>query len=1691
MNSGSNTLFRDIQSSNISFWPTFTGGERAQNSFSSIGQFPVPSPASGLNFCSSNMQPTSKMAFEWFSAKYATSSMSGCPRVFCMGISGHLLLSNTGLLGIVCSCHRCHMSILKFCEHSGLHGINPGDAVRMESGETIAEWQKLYFSKFGIRSSGNENEWDWPEVLSTTSSLMESNAFASDMSKSDLSHILNSAAATLRKQPITNQDGFIIPLKGLNAFTQNSQYDQGKTKLMESNVAICTHSSNFFGAQLDDGCQSIPPFLDTLKRNGYLSIIQSTQIPTSHRKDLECIKKENVKSSLLGKDATSSNIELRLGQPPQAGNPVSSFAESPMFTFASSPKLHSLKQMTNNLSRKVELQKNFSHIAGTIEMREEPTLLKPPNYMSGFSNISGAVTASSQTDYVAKSSLFLPFPQFSSQPMVKTKACKNLGYDGIMPKNLFSEYGTVQFGSSNVLWNSNGHTRRQSNDSASELNEYLDKDKVARFGEDCCTKINSQFEVNQSIEFGSIRRTVVDSGSCTPVVSGKIYESRFESDTSVGANALQGSNNVSLFGRNNHLILGTSTPFEGNLKSLPYLVSSSTQNQSPTLLQRGINMDTYMSDENMKLLALTQTLELSKQQQTLYFPDMNLKQGKSIIAKPQNDIYKASVSEQGSSGAPLKFPQNRGTCWNLENTDGLNRHCDLSALAPIPLQSIEKKSQCKYSYDHQNDGPTLSLGMNNTRSSEKCSKQPSNIHFVGKYASAAWENCCRNNACTRIRTSRGIVKGKPADANVVTSWKIASECSRDQNASMNGNLYFELSATSDGHGTVKSGSHTPQWRDVPSKVRKPLCDATLSDQIATVLDWERQESLQVENISAKCLKKVIDREDLLKKQENFNDSSGCNAPVVSQASVTEVNKVDCCPVDATDAGCIENLVLDEGSGIDKGMSSFLADSEKSAEYAGSTSGSDLKKGYLRVLNDQSCQSLIDDIKLLDSLIWKKRQDQNQTIVSANCAAIQSLKVKKGFKGKKQKRNEARVLDASLDNQKGESTGAFDSPSSLCEEMQLYFSSSQQRSSDKASIVQPNTNHNLRPSSFSSKFLSCKNHLNKHRCNEDSYESESNSDAEFHLVHGVSRMKKLRRDFTSDCFGHFQTQEPSYEEPKSAMQMSSSSIKGNAHRIKRPVVCGKYGEISSELSITEVPEPAKLVFLSKVLKTSERCMVPTIETPKLTTKKKWRRLDFGTCLDYSCFKSGLKAKKDNESKDTVMHDETNSDVSMEGFERVSKKNVIYKGKRDTKERHGDIVSRADAPWKVKSRKIRKERSINEITAEETQMENTLKYAEGPEHGLYTRSKIPVQEHANISIINADSFCCVCQLSSNDEGNNILECSRCPIKVHQACYGISALPKRGRWYCRPCRTKSIDMACVLCGYGDGAMTGALSSRLIVKSLLKVWSFEKDRMAIRGTSQQVYGKKVAAFHSSKTGCGVDQELILRPENIGTSSTDLANAEISTNNVVHTPCTATNLKVHNSITAGVLDSTVKQWVHMVCGLWTPGTRCPSRRTMSAFDVSGVSRPKADEVCSICNRWGGSCIKCRVVGCSVKFHPWCAHQKNLLQNETEGVNDEKVGFYGRCVLHGIGPNCQSTYDPTDEMDNREEKEFTCARAEGYKGHGWDGIQNNHRGGFLVPDKKIEAWDRISKQKLRSQGIPKFLDSDIMKDCQHGLKLKT
>ncbi|TKY58111.1 Histone-lysine N-methyltransferase ATX2 [Spatholobus suberectus] len=208
---------------------------------------------------------------------------------------------------------------------------------------------------------------------------MKSNASAFDMSKTDLSHILRSSAVMLRsgkssdyvmfpknahtdhnlfidalsrKRSTTIQDGCNIPLKGFTGISDNSLNDQLKTQLMESNLAMYTTAPNLVGTQLDDGCQPIPPFLDSLKRKGNLSTAHShSQTPTRLLKDHDCIKKKIAKDGLVGRDAASSNIELRLGQPPQTGNPLPSFIEPLLFNApaaASPPKLQPLKQTINS-----------------------------------------------------------------------------------------------------------------------------------------------------------------------------------------------------------------------------------------------------------------------------------------------------------------------------------------------------------------------------------------------------------------------------------------------------------------------------------------------------------------------------------------------------------------------------------------------------------------------------------------------------------------------------------------------------------------------------------------------------------------------------------------------------------------------------------------------------------------------------------------------------------------------------------------------------------------------------------------------------------------------------------------------------------------------------------------------------------------------------------------------------------------------------------------------------------------------------------------------------------------------------------------------------------------------------------------------------------------------------------------------
>lgn len=255
----------------------------------------------------------------------------------------------------------------------------------------------------------------------------------------------------------------------------------------------------------------------------------------------------------------------------------------------------------------------------------------------------------------------------------------------------------------------------------------------------------------------------------------------------------------------------------------------------------------------------------------------------------------------------------------------------------------------------------------------------------------------------------------------------------------------------------------------------------------------------------------------------------------------------------------------------------------------------------------------------------------------------------------------------------------------------------------------------------------------------------------------------------------------------------------------------------------------------------------------------------------------------------------------------------------------------------------------------------------------------------------------------------------------------------------------------------MTRAFGSRGVVKTLLKAWNIK--------TESHIMG-------------------------LGSAETLYVPAKLDSETTAFRPSSSIKPMVHNSVIAGLFDRTVRQWVHMVCGIWTPGTRCPNVDTMSAFDVSAVPHPKAHMICHICKRPGGSYTQCHVETCSSYFHPWCAHQKGLLQNEVECLDNHKVRFYGMCLLHAHHqPSAVDSDNAKDKNDseNAPKKDPTCARTQVYGGTKLQGgkhspCQHNGKGKCLVTQVQLDAWLYINRQKFGLKRLPKRPVSDVEHD---------
>ncbi|KAI7747226.1 hypothetical protein M8C21_002018 [Ambrosia artemisiifolia] len=1458
------------------------------------------------------------------------------PRVFCLYASGDLFLSSSGLLGVVCSCHGFHMSISKFSEHSGLQDVNPGDAVHMDSGETIAQWRKVYFSKFGIRITEDQCGWNWPEGYSTAADAAKSNERGANKTKlADLSNYVGpSRQPSIFPDHHCSNQNFVHTLdkrKLPNGFTETSQsYAHGVSANKTSGQHVSRLSNSKLAGDEDNAFKSVPTYSD--KTNDY--------------RDGDVMEKTKV----------SSNFELRLGQPSQqnqtlgisgvpcfntpvsrVGHPlelVSSqrriYNGSNRITKESKQVVNCAVQATKSGSTEGQNRLGFSSLGfGAYSTRTtfQPEQLKGDVVVDSVNSMLFSPFNNSKDktpkQYVESRISKLVFNDMENHKLMdKGKGLEHVDHGFPRPVTSrhesprppwISRVPSMMF-SSMVMNSSPNMTSSVSNvEGARVMNSHTPSSRVSSF---------CGLEKEQNVSGDPLNGNLSSSIKIPSKSTASTYKIPELATKPVHSGTTTWTANVA---EKSAVISGN--PLNGNLWS-PINVPSKS------------NTSTYKTPEFATKAVHSGTTSWT----------VNAAEKSAVISgDPLNgNLWSPIKVPSTSTASTYKIPELATKPVHSGTTSWTANGAEKSAVVSVKQETsfqIGKNGALSHPYQ---TGPSLPrVGITGSSSGHgNC--------FRGTSCAYAPETCsCLVQRNLMVEKSNLDGKsflsafGEPSRirAPTLSPSNVQKDCTlRDGSISV-GKIGETIKPD------LKKGEFNAfQWKDVPNKMAGK-CHGSCRDETAEFLDDRVDINGQTSDVVVKSIDQPVQNVDCMKEQVMSNISSKCSAPALTQASV-KISNGDSCTDDAQTTDCAKNWSSDDCSNT--GCDGFYRKSDPKNETQSKS------------VHDRSTRSLVDELRVIDSLRLKKVQ--NKAPMHENSTSKNTFE--KEFESRERKgETKFKLLGKSF------------------------------TASPISSISTGNSGQ-------SSQSLEDVHKLDKYNKQFPSKTQKRGYD-EFLEIPESSRGKKVRIDLE-------------FSKPKSVWKQELS-----CKRFTRPVVCGKYGIISNG----DTSKPAKILSLKRIIKSSKRCSPVEDEFVKKSLVK---------TLKKSTIREGNK-KTDRFSsfKEDKCH--------------IGKGAEVYSDGDTTETSDSDFGSKK----RRKSKKIRKRSLYELITQEKSSSFTTPKNITSiPQdnlkndgnsnnlHGVESISRSP--KELCKSAPNVDNFCNVCGSLNNDELNYLLECNGCLIKVHQACYGILKVPKND-WYCRPCRENATNMACVLCGYEGGVMTRALHSDNIVRSLLNAWNVVTD--------------------SQETQVNVDAPQIIR-EHIRASSV----ADPMVKNLSYP---ANDKMVINSVTAGIIDPTVKQWVHMVCGLWTPGTRCPNVDTMSTFDVSGACYPKGIVVCSICKRPGGCCIRCRVMDCAIHFHPWCAHQKGLLQSEVEGAENDKVGFYGRCELHATEDHrCNyKTNSQSMQIVSLHEKE-TCARTEGYKGRKREGFrhdnQQNRSGGdgCMVQQEQVDAWNYINRQLL-------------------------
>ncbi|KAI3683972.1 hypothetical protein L1987_84489 [Smallanthus sonchifolius] len=1383
---------------------------------------------------------------------------SALPRVFCLYASGDLFISNSGLLGVACSCHGFHMSISKFSEHSGLQDVNPGEAVHMDSGETIAQWRKVYFSKFGIRIPEDQCGWNWPEGYSTAADVAKSNERVPNQMKfAVLSNSVGpSRPYAASRQPLIFPDHQSSNQKLVHAL-DNCKSPNGFTETAKSNAngvpankTIERHVSRLSISKLaggtDNASKSVPTYSDKI----------------SNYRDGDIMEKTRV----------SSNIELRLGQPSQQNQTLGK-SKIPGFSTHVSIVDHPLELVSSQ-------RLIYNDAAGNNRITEES---KEAVNCAAQAAKSGSMEGQNQLRFSS-----LGFGAYSTKTAFQPEQLKGGAVSGSVNSMLFSHFN----------------------------NNPKDKMPKQQYVESRISKLGLNDIENYKLMDKGKGLEHVDHGFPRPVTSRHV------------------------------------SPRPPLISKAPSMVLSMIMNSSP-------NMTSSMS--KVEGTRVVNSCTHSSNHSSF----CGVEKDQNVSGNPLNGSLWSSIKiPSKSTASTYNIPELATKPVHSGTTSWTTNGADRSAVISVSQEtSFQIGKDGVQSNPYQSGPPLPRIGI----SEDICKSSGHGNCFQGTSCAYVSENC----SC--LVQKNHMVENSNLDGKKILS--AFGEPSKIRSPILSTNLQKGCTLRDGSISLGKIGEtikpnlkkvefNAFQWKDVPNKMAGK-CHGSCRDETAKFIEDRVDGIDQTSDVVVKSVDQPAQKVDCMNEQVMSNISSKCSAPALTQASV-KISNGDSCTDDAQNTDCAKNWSSDDCSNT--GFDGFSCKIDSKSETQSKS------------VPDRSTRSLVDELRVIDSLRMKKAR---KAPIHENSTSKKTFE--KEFESRKRKgETKFKIIGKSF----------------------------------PASPISSISTGNSGQSSQSLEDV--------HKVDKDKKEFQSKTrkrvSDDFLEIPESSRGKKVRTDLE-------------FPKTKSIWKQEFP-----CKRFTRPVVCGRYGLISNG----DTSKPAKIFSLKRIMKTSRRCSPvgdEFVKKPVVKTVKKSITRE-GNQPTYRI--SSFKEDKCHIGK---------------GAE------VLYSDDDTTETSDSDFGTQR----RRKSKKIRK-RSLYELITEEKGSgfaiipknivsipQDNLKNGRNSNnlHGVESISRSP-KELTCKSTPDVDKFCSVCGSLNNDELNCLLECNRCLIKVHQACYGISKVPKND-WYCRPCRENATNMACVLCGYEGGVMTRALHSNNVVRSLLNAWNVVTE--------------------SQETRFNIDAPQNIICEHIRASSVAdpmVKNLSYSVNDRV----------IVNSVTTGIFDPTVKQWVHMVCGLWTPDTRCPNVDTMSAFDMSGVCCPKGNAVCSMCKRPGGRCIRCRVMGCTIHFHPWCAHQKGLLQSEVEGADNDKVGFYGRCELHATEDHhCNHTTNSQSmQIACLHEKE-TCARTKGYMGRKREGFrhdsQRNPSGGAgcIVPQEQVDAWNYINRQLLFKKRLQKTLQT--------------